>query len=41
MICALLAPFAEFFILQFPLYFADVFARPVIITFANGTLETN
>ena len=37
----LAAPFAEFFQRDFPLHFADVFSRPIVIAFAYGTLETD
>ena len=35
---AFLAPLTEFFVLQFSLYLAHVFAGPVIKTFAFGAL---
>ena len=35
------APSAKFGKLDFPFYFADIFARPIIVAFAVGTLQTD
>ena len=33
------APFAEFFERNFPLHFADVFSRPVVVALADRALQ--
>ncbi len=35
------APAAVFFVLEFAIHFADVFARPVVVALAHGALETD
>ena len=37
----LFTPFAKFLQLDFTLYFADVFARPIVEAFALGTPEAD
>ena len=36
-----LAPFTEFGELDFPLYFADIFAGPIIVSLAYSALQSN